>query len=351
MRRDPARCDARGRRRGTAPSLTRTAAGCCRSCTPRPGSAPAAAPPARRFFCAQSARPQGWGAAGRVLRRAAPRTRPTFCAAPAAAARGARRERRSGGRAARGAEGGAGRDPARRGGSGGGGARRQVLVPAGADGGRAPPLPAPAAGAGRRLQPGRGERDRPARGAGQPLRLLAGHAPAAAAAGETAVSAAAPRPGPSFRRRPRRRGASGLLPGGGGRRGGRHLPRSARGRRGAGRWGAGTERGRTSGDRGREASTPEPPAAVRGGRRRRAVGAHGRARRAGAPGRSRGLRPAWCAARAAGRSCPGHGMVQGVLGQYQYWRNVGEEVPSLRRESKEKSSVRPEEGCLGLRAS
>lgn len=350
MRRDPARCDARGRRRGTAPSLTRTAAGCCRSCTPRPGSAPAAAPPARRFFCAQSARPQGWGAAGRVLRRAAPRTRPTFCAAPAAAARGARRERRSGGRAARGAEGGAGRDPARRGGSGGG-ARRQVLVPAGADGGRAPPLPAPAAGAGRRLQPGRGERDRPARGAGQPLRLLAGHAPAAAAAGETAVSAAAPRPGPSFRRRPRRRGASGLLPGGGGRRGGRHLPRSARGRRGAGRWGAGTERGRTSGDRGREASAPEPPAAVRGGRRRRAVGAHGRARRAGAPGRSRGLRPAWCAARAAGRSCPGHRMVQGVLGQYEYWRDVGEEVPSLRRESKEKSSVRPEEGCLGLRAS
>lgn len=117
------------------------------------------------------------------------------------------------------------------------------------------------------------------------------------------------------------------------------------------RWGAGTERGRTSGDRGREASAPEPPAAVRGGRRRRAVGAHGRARRAGAPGRSRGLRPAWCAARAAGRSCPGHGMVQGVLGQYQYWRNVGEDVPSLRRESKEKSSVRPEKGCLGLRAS
>lgn len=118
MRRDPARCDARGRRRGTAPSLTRTAAGCCRSCTPRPGSAPAAAPPARRFFCAQSSRPQGWGAAGRVLRRAAPRTRPTFCAAPAAAARGARRERRSGGRAARGEEGGAGRDPARRGAEG-----------------------------------------------------------------------------------------------------------------------------------------------------------------------------------------------------------------------------------------
>lgn len=275
MRRDPARCDARGRRRGTAPSLTRTAAGCCRSCTPRPGSAPAAAPPARRFFCAQSARPQGWGAAGRVLRRAAPRTRPTFCAAPAAAARGARRERRSGGRAARGAEGGAGRDPARRGGSGGGGARRQVLVPAGADGGRAPPLPAPAAGAGRRLQPGRGERDRPARGAGQPLRLLAGHAPAAAAAGETAVSAAAPRPGPSFRRRPRRRGASGLLPGGGGRRGGRHLPRSARGRRGAGRrgslggrdgTGANERRPRTGGFRARAAgSRPRRAAPPSGG--------------------------------------------------------------------------------------
>lgn len=274
MRRDPARCDARGRRRGTAPSLTRTAAGCCRSCTPRPGSAPAAAPPARRFFCAQSARPQGWGAAGRVLRRAAPRTRPTFCAAPAAAARGARRERRSGGRAARGEEGGAGRDPARRGGSGGG-ARRQVLVPAGADGGRAPPLPAPAAGAGRRLQPGRGERDRPARGAGQPLRLLAGHAPAAAAAGETAVSAAAPRPGPSFRRRPRRRGASGLLPGGGGRRGGRHLPRSARGRRGAGRrgslggrdgTGANERRPRTGGFRARAAgSRPRRAAPPSGG--------------------------------------------------------------------------------------
>lgn len=275
MRRDPARCDARGRRRGTAPSLTRTAAGCCRSCTPRPGSAPAAAPPARRFFCAQSARPQGWGAAGRVLRRAAPRTRPTFCAAPAAAARGARRERRSGGRAARGEEGGAGRDPARRGGSGGGGARRQVLVPAGADGGRAPSLPAPAAGAGRRLQPGRGERDRPARGAGQPLRLLAGHAPAAAAAGETAVSAAAPRPGPSFRRRPRRRGASGLLPGGGGRRGGRHLPRSARGRRGAGRrgslggrdgTGANERRPRTGGFRARAAgSRPRRAAPPSGG--------------------------------------------------------------------------------------
>lgn len=69
----------------------------------------------------------------------------------------------------------------------------------------------------------------------------------------------------------------------------------------------------------------------RGGRRRRAVGARGRARRAGAPGRRGRVRALERSrpARAARRSCAGwHGEY------WDSWRDVGEgeEVPSLRLE-------------------
>lgn len=304
-------------------------------------------PPAGRLFCVQSAGP-GRGEPC-FLQGGAPH--PTdILRRPRCS--GARRERRSGGRAARGEEGGAGNGTARCDGRGGsGGAGRHVLVPAGADGGRAPPLPAPAAGAGRRLQPGRGERDRPARGAGQPLRFLAGHAPAAAAAGETAVSAAVPRPGPSFRRRgrPWRRGAPGYhLPAGGGGEGG-----TCRGALGGGEAPAAGTRGSPGRNGGERAAAPGRRL-LRLSCRRPSVagGAAGRWDPAAVlpepalRGRVRALegsRPA----RAAGRSCAGWHREY-----WDGWRDVGggEEVPSLRRESEGKSSMRPEEGWLGLRA-
>lgn len=182
----------------------------CTGATARSSPAAVTRPSVRLYFVSRSTKPSetvaaaageppgGPGGDGRLTGGPTPSAAPprgrgpapgTFCAVPGAGH--PRRAGRGGPRAEL-----AGHNGRARSGDGAGG---RFPCRARADGGPASPLPAPPAGAGRRLQPGHGQRDQLERGDGQPLRLLPGHAPAAAAAGETAVSAprpARPRPGP-----------------------------------------------------------------------------------------------------------------------------------------------------------